>query len=542
MRDTRVTDATRASTGPRTPSPRPPYGPGGPRAASSAGGRPHLSQSQVRPAVGVDYARQGRLRPPRPMARPAHPTRTKGRRVRPRRRHLAGLGLVAVAAGVCGALLVQVNGTGGALAADLLRAVIGPAATARVEVAYLGLSDTLRYAGYHLGAQRVRAPWTVPATVAALSPRPASTPPVDALPALGPARVTTVITTVAPPAAPTSRLRAAPPVGVAGRTRVTRLRDGRGRTRATAMPRRRVVVGARRQDVAPAPRARRLLPMRLPPLSPLVTPALPGEGLWTTAGLPGPGSGARPPVAKAFIRPDAARPYALVTLLQVDLRVARLHVVAGTAQPGGPRGLAGPGVIPSVDWQGDRLLAAFNGGFKYADGAYGLMSGGTVYVPPVWGAATVALTSAGHVIMGAWGLDRRLTGANGGLTAWRQNGPLLIDHGRITPLTQDGGAWGLTILNHAYTWRSGIGLTRRGTLLYAGGDALSAATLAEALHAAGAVTAMQLDINPFWVRAVTYGRNAAGYLVATPLNPGMDGTGRAYVTGDARDFFYITRP
>jgi len=446
--------------------------------------------------------------------------------------------MVAVAAIVGWTLLVQANGTGGAVAADLLRAVIGPAATARVEVAYLGLSDTLRYARYHLGAQRVRAPWTVPAP--ARSPRPAATLAADAPRARVPARVTTVV----PTAAPTLRPRAAPTGSATGRTRVTRPHDARGRTRSTAMPRRPVVAGARRQDTVPAPRARRLLPMLLPVIPALVTPALPGEGLWTTVGLPGPAPGpaALPPLAKAFIRPDAARPYALVTLLQVDLRVARLHVVAGTAQPGGPRGLAGPGVIPPVDWQGNRLLAAFNGGFKYGDGAYGLMSGGTVYVPPVWGAATVALTSAGHVIMGSWGLDRRLTGANGGLTAWRQNGPLLIDHGRITPRTQDGAAWGLTILNHAYTWRSGIGLTRRGTLLYAGGDALSAATLAQALRAAGAVTAMQLDINPFWVRAVTYGRNAAGQLVATPLNPGMDGTGRAYVTGDARDFFYITRP
>ncbi len=284
--------------------------------------------------------------------------------------------------------------------------------------------------------------------------------------------------------------------------------------------------------------------MPLPAIAAIVTPALPGEGIWTTAGLPGPrpGPGALPPIAKAFIRPDAARPYALVTLLQVDLRVARLHIVAGTAQPGGPRGLAGAGVIPGVNWSQDRLLAAFNGGFKYTDGAYGLMSGGTVYVPPVWGAATVALTSAGHVIMGSWGLDQRLTGANGGLTAWRQNGALLIDHGRIAPLTQDGAAWGLTILNRAYTWRSGIGLTRRGTLLYAAGDALSAATLAQALHAAGAVTALQLDINPFWVRAFTYGQNAAGQLVAAPLDLGMHGTGVEYLNGDARDFFYVSRP
>ncbi len=128
------------------------------------------------------------------------------------------------------------------------------------------------------------------------------------------------------------------------------------------------------------------------------------------------------------------------------------------------------------------------------------------------------------------------------LTAWRQHGALLIDHGRIASLTQDEAAWGLTILNRAYTWRSGIGLTRRGTLLAAGGNALSVATLAQALRAAGAVTALQLDINPFWVRAFTYERDAAGQLVATSLNPGMHGTGIDYLTGDARAFFYVTRP
>jgi len=79
--------------------------------------------------------------------------------------------------------------------------------------------------------------------------------------------------------------------------------------------------------------------MPLPAIPAIITPALPGEGIWTTAGLPGPrpGPGVLPPIAKAFIRPDAARPYALVTLLQVDLRVARLHIVAGTAQPGGAK-------------------------------------------------------------------------------------------------------------------------------------------------------------------------------------------------------------
>jgi hypothetical protein len=187
------------------------------------------------------------------------------------------------------------------------------------------------------------------------------------------------------------------------------------------------------------------------------------------------------------------------------------------------------------------LLGVFNGGFKYSDGAYGLMSGGTVYVRPVWGAATIAVTRRGRVIMGSWGLDHRLTEANRDLIAWRQNAGLLIDHGHITSHTQEGSAWGLTILNSTYTWRSGIGLTRHGTLLYVAGSSLSAATLAQTLHAAGAVTAMQLDINPFWVRAFTYGRDGQGQLMAWALDPAMPGNGMEYMYGYARDFFYLTR-
>jgi len=30
--------------------------------------------------------------------------------------------------------------------------------------------------------------------------------------------------------------------------------------------------------------------------------------------------------------------------------------------------------------------------------------------------------------------------------------------------------------------------------------------------------------------------------IAAPLNPGMHGTGIEYLNGDARDFFYVSRP
>jgi hypothetical protein len=289
------------------------------------------------------------------------------------------------------------------------------------------------------------------------------------------------------------------------------------------------------------PKAVPLSAMPLGRIVPMVTPAIDGEGVWATQAMAPAPYGYLPLDARAFIRPDPTHPYAIVTLLQFDTRFFRLHMVAGTVEPGGPRGFNGSGVIPVNDQRRNALLAAFNGGFKFADGQYGLKTNGIVYVPPQPGAATIAVTKSGQIILGAWGLDPRMNNGNSDLVAWRQNAALLINNGTINPLTQDGAAWGGTILNAAYTWRSGIGITAHGTLIYAAGSSLTALTLGEALKAAGAVMAMQTDINPFWVRAFLYSWNAGGTLSITKLNPAMYGTGTEYLSATQRDFFYLTR-
>lgn len=355
----------------------------------------------------------------------------------------------------------QANGASGAWTADMLRAVLGPTITARIESWYLGLSDTTHQIQYKLSGQQVVPPWSV--------------------------GVSPVVTTT------------------------------------------------------PPPKVVQLSPMPLNRITPVISPALAGEGQWAVqSAAPAPYS-YLPLDARAFIRPDPSHPYAIVTLLQFDARFFRLHMVAGTVEPGGPRGYYGSGVIPSADQKGNALLAAFNGGFKYADGQYGLKTGGIVYVPPQPNAATIAVTKSGQILLGTWGVDSRLNSNNTDLIAWRQNAALLINNGTINPLTQDGAAWGGTILNSAYTWRSGIGLTANGTLIYAAGSSLTALTLGEALKAAGAVMAMQTDINPFWVRAFLYNRNAQGTYDIIKLNPAMYGTGTEYLSATQRDFFYLTR-
>jgi hypothetical protein len=55
-----------------------------------------------------------------------------------------------------------------------------------------------------------------------------------------------------------------------------------------------------------------------------------------------------------------------------------------------------------------------------------------------------------------------------------------------------------------HQWRSGLGITADGALVYAAGPALDPLQLAELLVRAGAVRGMQLDINPNWPVFVTY--------------------------------------
>lgn len=284
-----------------------------------------------------------------------------------------------------------------------------------------------------------------------------------------------------------------------------------------------------------------LKPMSLSAMPPMISPALSGEGAWNILEAAPGAYNYLPLDAKAYIRPDPTTPYAIVSLLQFDARFMRLHIVSGTQEPGGVLGAYGTGIIPQADQEGNALLATLNGGFKYADGAFGLMTAGTVFVPPQQNAATIAITKSGSLLIGAWGTDPLLNSNNKDLVAWRQNAGLLIKNGEISSLAKDGAAWGGTILNSEYTWRSGLGITATGNLVYAAGNALLPETLGKALKAAGAVMAMETDINPFWTRAFLYQQAKNGTLTINKLSTDMQGTGKEYLTPNLRDFFYLTR-
>jgi hypothetical protein len=121
----------------------------------------------------------------------------------------------------------------------------------------------------------------------------------------------------------------------------------------------------------------------------------------------------------------------------------------------------------------------------------------------------------------------------------RQNLPLIIDHGRLNPQLADGSLWGSTLGNAVRVWRTGVGIDRHGNLIYLAADYQTATSLAQALQHAGAVRAIELDINPEWPTLVTYGRGGVG--TATRIVPNYQQPTDRYLVPDDRDFFAVYR-
>lgn len=269
------------------------------------------------------------------------------------------------------------------------------------------------------------------------------------------------------------------------------------------------------------------------PINSAFTPAA-GEGVWKTrnlAAFPG-----EPVMAYTYVRPDPARPYAYVTIVQVDLHMVRMGLVAGTKEPGGPVGKPGLGKVPNDIISSGGLVAAFNGGFQYRDGAYGMIVGGETYLPLQNNLATIVGYTDGTVKL----FEYKGQNLGSNVAFVRQNCPMLVQNSQVvvdSPANRK--LWGRTTTASIYTWRSGIGLTPSGNLLFAVGNNITSSTLATALHMAGADSAMQLDINPFWVRFNIFDTLGGGqYKTSTLIKDLKDGS-REYFHGYSKDFFYL---
>lgn len=244
--------------------------------------------------------------------------------------------------------------------------------------------------------------------------------------------------------------------------------------------------------------------------------------------------------ARTFLQPDPERPYAIVAVVAIDLTRTRLHFVLGFSEPSLPDGPKGDGLIPEVDREPGRLLAAFNGGFRAANGQFGAMADGIVALPPKSEMATLGIYRSGEVRIGSWGEE---IGDTMALQAWRQNCRLIIQDGEISARVYNDSItdWGGSVSSEIVTWRSSLGLDRGAeTLYYFAGPSLSMPVLADAMLAAGVQQGMLLDINDFWVHFTAI-QSEDGELVPEPLLPkDMKDQIDRYLGPSPVDFFYIT--
>ncbi len=265
---------------------------------------------------------------------------------------------------------------------------------------------------------------------------------------------------------------------------------------------------------------------------------LKGEGVWRPAGRL---VGGIPAVYTTWVRPDGVHTSLVTGVAWMDTKLLRATLYSGSTIPGGG---PYPHTAPVGKASAKSVVAAFNAGFLMQNAEGGYYTDGKAVAPLRKGAASFVIYRNGSANIADWGRGVRM-GPN--VASVRQNLALLVDHGKAVPglNPNDTTKWGFTLGNSVYVWRSGVGITRNGALVYVGGPGLNITTLADLLVRAGAVRAMELDINTDWVDFATYdphsGSGAASAANGKALLPDMvGGTGRYFASYWSRDFFTMS--
>jgi FAD/FMN-containing dehydrogenase len=224
-------------------------------------------------------------------------------------------------------------------------------------------------------------------------------------------------------------------------------------------------------------------------------------------------------------------------IVSMDQRLVSFHLHPGSEDPGGSNwGPAAQPWIPPGSWSG--LLATFNGGFKLDSGQGGFYLNGHTSGTLTKGAASVVYYKNGTIAVGTWDQTVTMTSSVAGV---RQNLKLIVDQGKVPPSVNQNVEtnWGATLGGGYYVWRSGLGVTRDGRVIFAYGPALNAQDLAQLLQRAGVVEGLQLDINPYWMSYEYYqaGKHPADP-APVPLLPTQQQTAYRYYSPYSRDFTF----
>ncbi len=294
---------------------------------------------------------------------------------------------------------------------------------------------------------------------------------------------------------------------------------------------------------APAPKRLPAVGLSLPrrshtaawprPIRPVFAHRLPGEGIWKPTG---PAVAGGPPVLVTSFRPEVEYPELLAYVAWFDHTRTAIGYYPGRYEP--PNAAErGPMKVPyGQRW---RLLATFNGGFTYEDGENGSTVNGKVNEPLKDGKATLVGYRDGRVAIVKWS-----GGPNAGPdVAWtRQSLAPIVWNRRLNPALNENPnspEWGFTLGGVTRVWRTGVGIDRRGNLMFVAAEGQTVISIAKLLRHIGAVRAMELDINPDWHTLITYTHGHG--LVPKMVEPQPNQSTDRYLVPDDRDFFAVYR-
>lgn len=267
-------------------------------------------------------------------------------------------------------------------------------------------------------------------------------------------------------------------------------------------------------------------------MNPFVDTPLPGEGAWQPTGRAVAGT---PAVYTAFMRPDPIHTSLVAGFMWMDPKLLEAVHVPGLKEPAGAPQKYGAQIPDELRAS---AVAAFNCAFRLDDSRGGFWDQGTEVRKLVDGQASLVIDKDGGIDVVQWGRDRQL---DANVAQVRQNLALLVDNGQSAAGLDSEATtkWGATVGNQVLVWRSGVGVDRNGGLIYIGGPGLSVNQLAELFLRAGAVRAMELDINHDWVTGYTFEQtdpNNPSAITGVKLLPTMARTDDRYLVPGERDF------
>lgn len=266
-----------------------------------------------------------------------------------------------------------------------------------------------------------------------------------------------------------------------------------------------------------------------PRLKSLAGKPLPGEGKWRVLST----VNGHPAIYGTYLRSSNVYTSYVAGIASMNQSLLKFQLRPGAEDPGPGNWHTQP-FIPPQSRTG--LEATFNSGFKIDTSDGGFYLNGTTRGKLTKGVASEVYYKNGHMTIGIWGKTVHMTPEVVGV---RQNLHLIVQNGKV-PGTVDNNvetAWGATLGGGYYVWRSGIGITRDGRIVFVYGPALNVRGLAELLKRAGAVTAMQLDINPDWMSYEYYlPKHHPGNPTPVNLLPDQMQPPDHYYSPNSRDF------